>query len=103
VFFQDNSLYESANMSPPLEEEQVSPTSEIEDNSVLLARLAGRQDVTMQFRHESLAGPKVELILKLGALTVFASPHQVHKLIEFIQSMSTSHGPDTRYVCTSVW
>lgn len=61
------------------------------DNSVLMARLAGSQDISIKFNHDGIAGPKVELTLRFGALTVFASPRQVHKLVHLLQAMSHSN------------
>lgn len=65
-----------------------SNNSDYESNNILLGRLAGRQEITMKFKQEGIVGPKVELQVSLGALTLFASPRQAHNMMDLINGMT---------------
>lgn len=75
-----------------------SSEQDYETNNILIGRLAGRQEITMKFKQEGIAGPKVELQVNLGALTLFASPRQAHNMIDLINGMTAPNHEAAKYV-----
>lgn len=67
---------------------QPEPSEEQHIDDIILGRLSGRQEVTIKFKQEGVSGPKIELELNLGAFTVFATPHQVHNLLDLINGVT---------------
>lgn len=49
---------------------------------ILLGRLSSRQEIRIRMKQmENVSGPKVELEVTLGAITLFLSPRQLHSLL----------------------
>lgn len=79
------------NVKNTSENENSDDIQESESNNILLGRLAGRQEITMKFKQEGIVGPKVELQVNLGALTLFASPRQAHSMMDLINGMTAAN------------
>ncbi|XP_054259234.1 autophagy-related protein 2 homolog A [Macrosteles quadrilineatus] len=61
---------------------------------IIIAKLGGRQEVRLKIKKgENIQGPKVDLELNLGSLTVFLSPRQLHLLLELVHGLAA---PDTQ-------
>ncbi|XP_020295971.1 autophagy-related protein 2 homolog B isoform X2 [Pseudomyrmex gracilis] len=90
-----DSLFISAQMSPtqsmvqtPLEGSTVNCSNE--SNLIMFAKLAGRQEVRLKMKQgEVVSGPKVELEITLGSLTLFLSPRQLHVLLELAHGLAS--------------
>lgn len=68
--------------------------SKTEPNPILLSKLGGRQEIRLKLkRGENVQGPKVDLELNLGSLTVFMTPRQLHLLTELAHGLAA---PDTQ-------
>ncbi|XP_011643358.1 autophagy-related protein 2 homolog B [Pogonomyrmex barbatus] len=90
-----DSLFISAQMSPtqsilhtPPEGNAVNNSNE--SNPIMFAKLAGRQEVRLKMKQgEGISGPKVELEITLGSLTLFLSPRQLHVLLELAHGLAS--------------
>nr|XP_012226127.1 PREDICTED: autophagy-related protein 2 homolog B isoform X1 [Linepithema humile] len=90
-----DSLFTSAQMSPtqstlhtPLEGNAANSPNE--SNPIMFAKLAGRQEVRLKMKQgEGVSGPKVELEINLGSLTLFLSPRQLHVLLELSHGLAS--------------
>ncbi|XP_014232573.1 autophagy-related protein 2 homolog A [Trichogramma pretiosum] len=102
--------FSSAQISPT-QNMQTPPDKNIvnnlnESNPIIFAKLSGRQEIKLKLkRGEGVLGPKVELIVTLGSLTMFMSPRQVHLLLELMQGLASPDMEDIsnvapRPVCT---
>ncbi|XP_070517195.1 autophagy-related protein 2 homolog B isoform X2 [Cardiocondyla obscurior] len=61
-----------------------------ESNPIMVGKLAGRQEVRLKMKQgEGISGPKVELEITLGALTLFLSPRQLHVLLELAHGLAS--------------
>ncbi|XP_049811820.1 autophagy-related protein 2 homolog A [Schistocerca nitens] len=71
----------------------------VEPDPVLFAKLAGRQELRVKLKQaEGVPGPKVDLELTLGSLSLFISPRQFHVLLELLHGLSTPDLEDTSNV-----
>ncbi|XP_032665002.1 autophagy-related protein 2 homolog A isoform X2 [Odontomachus brunneus] len=61
-----------------------------ESNPIMFAKLAGRQEMRLKIKQEEgVSGPKVELEITLGSLTLFLSPRQLHVLLELAHGLAS--------------
>ncbi|XP_072742677.1 autophagy-related protein 2 homolog B [Anoplolepis gracilipes] len=95
-----DSLFTSAQMSPtlsilhtPPEGNTVNISNEL--NPIMFAKLAGRQEIRLKIKQgEGISGPKVELEIILGSLTLFLSPRQLHVLLELAHGLASPNLED---------
>ncbi|XP_014472680.1 PREDICTED: autophagy-related protein 2 homolog A isoform X2 [Dinoponera quadriceps] len=70
-----------------------------ESNPIMFAKLAGRQEVRLKIKQEEgVSGPKVELEINLGSLTLFLSPRQLHVLLELAHGLASPGREDVSNV-----
>ncbi|XP_011706773.1 PREDICTED: autophagy-related protein 2 homolog B isoform X4 [Wasmannia auropunctata] len=90
-----DSLFISAQMSPTQSILHTPPDGNAVNNSnesspIVFAKLAGRQEVRLKMKQgEGISGPKVELEITLGSLTLFLSPRQLHVLLELAHGLAS--------------
>ncbi|EFN86545.1 Autophagy-related protein 2-like protein A [Harpegnathos saltator] len=90
-----DSLFSSALMSPTQNAPHTPPEGNTannvsESNPIMFAKLAGRQEVRLKIKQEEgMSGPKVELEITLGSLTLFLSPRQLHVLLELAHGLAS--------------
>ncbi|KYM93249.1 Autophagy-related protein 2 like protein A [Atta colombica] len=90
-----DSLFTSAQMSPTQSILHTPPdgngvNNSNESNPIMFAKLAGRQEVRLKMKQgEGISGPKVELEITLGSLTLFLSPRQLHALLELAHGLAS--------------
>ncbi|XP_012533981.1 autophagy-related protein 2 homolog B-like [Monomorium pharaonis] len=90
-----DSLFISAQMSPTQSILHTPPEGNAANNSnesnpIMFAKLAGRQEVRLKMKQgEGISGPKVELEITLGSLTLFLSPRQLHVLLELAHGLAS--------------
>ncbi|KYN22683.1 Autophagy-related protein 2 like protein A [Trachymyrmex cornetzi] len=89
-----DSLFTSAQMSPTQSILHTPPDGNVnnsnESNPIMFAKLAGRQEVRLKMKQgEGISGPKVELEITLGSLTLFLSPRQLHALLELAHGLAS--------------
>ncbi|KYQ51543.1 Autophagy-related protein 2 like protein A [Trachymyrmex zeteki] len=90
-----DSLFTSAQMSPTQSILHTPPDGNAvnnsnESNPIMFAKLAGRQEVRLKMKQgEGISGPKVELEITLGSLTLFLSPRQLHALLELAHGLAS--------------
>lgn len=75
------------------------PNLSLEPDPILFGKLAGRHELRIKIKQgEGVTGPKVDLELNLGSLTIFSSPRQLHVLLELIHGLSQPDTVDTSNV-----
>lgn len=75
------------------------PNLSLEPDPILFGKLAGRHELRIKIKQgDGVVGPKVDLELNLGSLTVFSSPRQLHVLFELMHGLSQPDTVDTSNV-----
>lgn len=65
----------------------------IQNKRIMIGRLTGRQEIRLNMKlSEVVEGPKVELHMSIGALTLFVSPRQLHLLILLCDILLNGNG-----------
>lgn len=66
---------------------------------ILLGRLSSRQEIRIKMKQiENVAGPKVELDMQLGAITLFLSPRQMHSLLLLSDALLYDPVPEQKII-----
>ncbi|XP_011343662.1 autophagy-related protein 2 homolog B isoform X2 [Ooceraea biroi] len=89
-----DSLFTSAQMSPTQSMLHTPPEGNVnnsnESNPIMFAKLAGTQEMKLKMKQgEGVSGPKVELEINLGSLTLYLSPRQLHVLLELAHGLAS--------------
>ncbi|KAE8748880.1 hypothetical protein FOCC_FOCC004474 [Frankliniella occidentalis] len=75
------------------------PNLSLEPDPILFGKLSGRHELRIKLKQgEGVVGPKVDLELNLGSLTIFSSPRQLHVLLELMHGLSQPDTVDTSNV-----
>lgn len=66
---------------------------------ILLGRLSSRQEIRIKMKQiENVSGPKVELEVTLGAITLFLSPRQMHSLLLLSDALLFDPVPEQKII-----
>ncbi|XP_031784416.1 autophagy-related protein 2 homolog A [Nasonia vitripennis] len=95
--FSSAQISPTQNMQTPPEKSIINNLNE--SNPIIVAKLSGRQEIRLKVKQgESVVGPKVELSVTLGSLTLFLSPRQAHVLLELTHGLASPDMEDVSNV-----
>nr|CAD7441323.1 unnamed protein product [Timema bartmani] len=102
----DSKNFDNANTAPvtpssssPPSDSQPHSNLSTEANPILFGKLNGCQEVRLRLKQsEVVVGPKVDIEVNLGSLTMFLSARQLHVLLELLHGLATPDLEDTSNV-----
>ncbi|CAG2056493.1 unnamed protein product [Timema podura] len=102
----DSKNFDNANTAPVTPSSSSPPSDPLphsnlstEANPILFGKLNGCQEVRLRLKQsEVVIGPKVDIEVNLGSLTMFLSARQLHVLLELLHGLATPDLEDTSNV-----